>query len=197
MIIFFKKLKFGELKRGMTYVELIVVLSIVAVMTSVIMFNYGEFQAKVDMKNLASDIALRVVEAQKSAMSGKLQTNLFTGKPSYGLYFNTLNQTNKTQFIYFADFNNDKIYNEISLETINIQKGNFIDTIETCAGSPTVCTALPAPFSLTITFIRPDSRAYFYTSALIDVDHIRITIKSPKNFTSSIRIYPSGRIQIN
>ncbi|KKQ07855.1 MAG: hypothetical protein US18_C0006G0001, partial [Parcubacteria group bacterium GW2011_GWB1_36_5] len=50
--------------RGMTYVELIVVLSIFAVMSSIVLFNYGEFQAKVDIKNLASDIALKIVEAQ-------------------------------------------------------------------------------------------------------------------------------------
>ena len=59
-------------QKGMTYVELIVVLSIFSAMTSVVLFNYGEFQAKVDIKNLASDIALKIVEAQKSSLSGKL-----------------------------------------------------------------------------------------------------------------------------
>ena len=56
----------------MTYVELIVVLSIFSVMTSVVLFNYNEFQAKIDIKVLANDIALKIVEAQKSALSGKL-----------------------------------------------------------------------------------------------------------------------------
>ena len=68
------KLKIGNYNRGMTYVELIVVLSIFSIMTSVVLFNYGAFQAKVDIKNLASDIALKIVEAQKSALSGKLST---------------------------------------------------------------------------------------------------------------------------
>ena len=47
----------------MTYIELIVVLSIFAVMSSVVIFNYGLFQARIDIKNLASDIALKFVEA--------------------------------------------------------------------------------------------------------------------------------------
>ena len=46
--------------RGMTYVELIVVLSIFAVLSSVAIFNYGSFQDKVDIKNLGSDIALKI-----------------------------------------------------------------------------------------------------------------------------------------
>ena len=48
----------------MTYVELIVVLAIFAILSSVVMFNYGNFQAKVDIKNLGSDIALKIVRTQ-------------------------------------------------------------------------------------------------------------------------------------
>ena len=60
-----KKLLKMQKNRGMSYVELIVVLSIFAVLSSVILYNYGEFQAKVDIKNLASDIALQIVQSQK------------------------------------------------------------------------------------------------------------------------------------
>ena len=57
-------------------------------MTSVVLFNYGEFQAKVDIKNLTSDIALQIVEAQKSALWGvALSSSAFASKPSYGVYF--------------------------------------------------------------------------------------------------------------
>ena len=53
MTIFNKKIKKNA---GMTYVELIVVLSIFAVLSSVAVFNYSEFQTKVDIKNLANDL---------------------------------------------------------------------------------------------------------------------------------------------
>ena len=88
--------------KGMTYVELIVVLSIFSIMTSIVLFNYGEFQAKVDIRNLASDIALKIVEAQKSALSGKLPTQATgaTWKPSYGVY---LNISTPTEFIYTSN----------------------------------------------------------------------------------------------
>src|SRR3989338_9773919 len=116
MIFIFKKLKIisyklkaSKLNRGMTYVELIVVLMIFATISSIVLFNYQEFQTKVDIKNLASDIALKIVEAQKSAISGKLSAQGdFAPKPAYGIYFNLSPSTN---FVYFADFDNNKIYN--------------------------------------------------------------------------------------
>src|SRR3990167_3431372 len=93
---------------GMSYIELIVVLSIFSAMTSIVLFNYGDFQAKVDIKNLASDIALKVVEAQKMSLSGQFPPQPQYGaigdpaawKPSYGVSFDL---TTPTQFIYFVD----------------------------------------------------------------------------------------------
>src|SRR5258708_36931609 len=99
---------------GMTYVELIVVLSIFSVMTSVILFNYQKFQAKVDIKNLANDIAVKLVGAQKAAVSCAFpppaQQSLIGSfwKPPYGLYFYPSNY-NKS-FLYFAHPNNYNLY---------------------------------------------------------------------------------------
>ena len=56
----------------MTYVELIVVFSIFSVLSGVSIFNYGAFQDKIDLRNLANDIALEVFKAQKDALSGVL-----------------------------------------------------------------------------------------------------------------------------
>src|SRR3989344_2489263 len=103
-----KKLIKIQKNKGMSYVELIVVLSIFSAMSSVVLFNYGEFQAKIDIKNLASDIALKVVEAQKSSLPGKLpplaQQVLIPSpsawKPSYGLYMDQA--ADDKSFIYFS-----------------------------------------------------------------------------------------------
>ena len=107
-----KKIRKNNL--GMTYVELIVVLAIFSIMSGVVLVNYQDFQHKVEVKSLSNDIALKVVEAQKSAMSGKLapieqqkyqtENGLFDAwKPSYGLFFS---RDVKGSFIYFADLNN-------------------------------------------------------------------------------------------
>ena len=197
------------MNRGMTYVELIVVLSIFSLMSSVVIFNYGDFQTKIDIKNLASDVALKIVEAQKSSLSGKLPppTGQYpytsTWKPSYGLYFNP-GSDNKS-FIYFTDLDNtappqNGLFDGSDctlecLEKITITKGNTISSLDVFyQGGATA--QLP---DLTVTFKRPNSGAILKSTSAFTggVSYAQITIASPKTTNALIKIYPSGRIQIN
>ena len=205
-----------KLNRGMSYVELIVVLVIFGILSAAVMYSYGEFQAKVDIKNLASDIALKIVEAQKSALSGNLSTHSpsdSTWKPAYGVYFSKVSQNNGANdknFFYFTDRDNDSVFDDSScspstlttecLDKITIVKGaNYIENIEDCNAEPCQDGA-PTINSLAITFKRPDSRANFnLNGASITGKYVQITVVSPKYSTISaaIKIYPSGRIQVN
>ena len=189
-------------QKGMTYVELIVVLSIFSIMTSIILFNYGKFQTNVDVKILANDIASKIIEAQKSSISGQLNLNAsLSWKPSYGIYFDTSSSNNKN-FVYFADLAQDNAYDLSScggggecLDNINITKGNYISRIDSYSGS----TPTPITNPLSITFKRPDSSAIFGSNGLLlnGFDYIQITVSSPDLTIAKIKIYPSGRIQIN
>ncbi len=205
MISFFKKFKINKkvkFNRGMTYVELIVVLSIFSIMSSIVLFNYNKFQAKVDIKNLANDIALKIVEAQKSAMSGKLPALSFdpSWKPSYGVYFNTANPKN---FIYFTDINNDNFYTDPGctgecLDNPLINKGNFISSLDLV--NPSSDTSRPPTINdLTIDFTRPNSNAVISSAGqkITGIDHVQITVSSPQGIKAYIKVYPSGRVQIN
>ena len=182
----------------MTYVELIVVLSIFAVMTSIILFNYNGFQSKVNIKVLANDIASKIVEAQKDAMSGKLNSNAgAVWKPAYGVYFNLSN--NNKSFLYFADLNNNYLYEDPSctgecLNQISITKGNSVSELAIFGtGCPATVT------NLNIVFKRPDSSAIISSNPALacTISYAQITISSPDSITAKIKVYPSGRIQIN
>ena len=200
----FKVNKKIKKNKGMTYVELIVVLSIFAVMSSIVLFNHNKFQAKVDIKNLANDIALKMVQAQKDAMSGKWNTNAPSGwKPSYGVYFD-LSVPN--HFIYFADFVDiNKQYDAGSgcstgggecLDDIEITKGK-ISKIEECSTEDCL-SPVSTPNPLSITFTRPNSGASFSPNLSASSNYIRTTISSSDgSFNGYIRVYPSGRIQVN
>lgn len=198
------------MQTGMTYVELIVVLGIFAVMSAIVMFNYGEFQAKVDIKNWAGDIALKIVEAQKSSLSGVLSSHtpvVIPWKPSYGVYFSTVsvNGADNKNFIYFADLDQSEDFDGAictasseCLDIITITKGNLIEKIEKCADAG--CSSPVSIDTLSVVFKRPDSRAIFSTSPSLTVtgsEYVQMTIKSPKTATAKIKIYPSGRIQVN
>ena len=228
MISYFKNLKANKLKakssklnkglarrsmaEGFTYVELIVVLSIFAVMSTIIIFNYGAFQSKVDIKNLASDIASKIVEAQKSSLNGVLPLGLSYPagwQPSYGVYFNSSSipdndpahgNAYNQKFIYFVDLSNAGTGYDgtgtATLSPIIITKGNYISAIDLCNGVS--CTPGSSPASpLSIFFKRPDSSAIFYGATVTGSQYIQITIKSPKGDIATVKVYPSGRIQVN
>jgi prepilin-type N-terminal cleavage/methylation domain-containing protein len=214
MISYFKNLKANKLQatnhklnRGFTYVELIVVLSIWAVMSSIVIYNYGEFQAKIEIKSLASDIASKIVEAQKSAISGKLplRVTVSTWKPSYGVYFNITPITGDNKsFIYFTDIDQSGAFDNLDcagnnecLDKITITKNNSISKLEVIG---TGCTDIT---NLSIVFKRPDSSAIMTSNNLplssfcTSVSYAQITITSPRSLTATIKIYPSGRVQVN
>jgi len=190
---------------GMTYVELIVVLGIFSTMLSIAMFNHSKFQDKVAIKNLANDIALKLVEAQKSSINGKLTTTPFALKPSYGVYFNLNSPGDDRSFIYFADLDNQKDFNDpggfcasISGECLNkitLNRANTISAIEYyySSGSPTALT------NLTVTFTRPSSDATISstTPPTGTISYVQITVISPSGPSALIKLYPSGRVQIN
>jgi hypothetical protein len=173
-------------------------------MSSIIVFNYREFQAKVDIKNLGSDVALQIVQAQKAALSGNLPAQIPTvspWKPAYGAYFDIASD-NKS-FIYFADLNNSNFFDDSDctgecINKMSITEGYYISNIESYVGSSSTAS-IDSPFS--ITFKRPDSRAIFSYSngtPLTGFDYIQITIASPQStITAQIKIYPSGRIQVS
>src|SRR3989338_5832996 len=166
--------KIRNYNAGMTYVELIVVLSIFSVMTSIALFDYNKFQAKVDIKVLATDISDP------------------DWKPSYGIYFDA---TAPSEFIYFANIDNNNYYDSSSdsiLDSITILKGNSISGLE-AVGCPEVT-------DLSIVFRRPNSGALITSNGFSlssCISYARITITSPQSPTPNIRVYPSGRIQIN
>jgi len=199
----YSKIKKNE---GMTYVELIVVLSIFAVMSSVSLFNYGQFQGKVDVKNLANDVALRIVEAQKDALNGKFNNSASsTWKPSYGVHFDVNNAA--TKIVQYTDLNNNNrcdppqcnptptysLGREVT-SIVNINKGNYVSSIEVIgSGCP------PTVNELTITYRRPNTAPGFRSSPPIGctVSNVIINLTSPRGATARVRVYSSGLININ
>jgi prepilin-type N-terminal cleavage/methylation domain-containing protein len=75
---------------GFTLVEMVTVLAIFMVMTSIVLFNYNKFTSETILTNMAYEVALSIREAQIYGVSvrnpnGTVGTAAF-GKP-YGVYF--------------------------------------------------------------------------------------------------------------
>ncbi len=122
--------------KGMTALELVVVMGIFAAISSTVLFNYRNFSNNVSLQNLAQDIALQIKRAQTDAVSGSLpvfppgsiQSTPLDWKPSYGIAFQTDTQNGwdlaGKGFVYY--FNKNSV---LDPNVIEIDR-DFWDTTE-------------------------------------------------------------------
>lgn len=116
MNLFFKKIRNlkKDVQRGMTLVELMIVLAIFLVLTGVIIFDYSSFRSAISTQNLANDIALSIRKAQSYAIGVRGIDSLFGH--GHGIYFTTksggsnlISGSNKSFIIYY-DLNDNGKY---------------------------------------------------------------------------------------
>lgn len=186
-----------KLNRGMTYVEFIVVLSIMGTMSAVVLSGYQTFQKRIEIKNLANEIALKIVQSQKDATAGKTSPRAdFSGgaRPSYGTYFK-YDDANKKSFIYFVDLDNNGYYGGSSeeIDKLNIANNNYISGLKING------TDIAYSSELAITFTRPNSGAKIKGGGTSDGNSAEITVSSSGDVpvTSTVTVYSTGRIKIN
>lgn len=102
----FQNLKKNK-EKGFTIIELTFVFILMAIISSVMFFNFSKFSTNTRFDNLAYDIGLHIIQAQKDSISGVVNVN-FTSrnmKPSYGVFFSSSGTpgANNTKFTYFTD----------------------------------------------------------------------------------------------
>lgn len=161
--------------QGLTLLEVVFVITIFAIMASIVLFNFKGFGNSTAMDNLAQDIALRIVEAQRSATSGALTPGLDglsdSTAPSYGAYFDSgaAASVPNHSFTYYADQNHDGFFNDLGVCPPSPVAGNeclSVTTITTGEYVSDICVQHPVPgspahvdcrtdASLHVTFTRP------------------------------------------
>ena len=167
-----------RLVRGFTTLELAIVMAIMVSMSLIVMVNYNTLSSRLQFDNLAQDVGLRIVEAQKAAINGVVNPN-FTGRdmrPAYGVYFvsGSTAGTNNTGFTYFVDIpaagtsTGNKIYDPIGTGVCNgttttgneclsvtaIKTGEYINKLCYKTSTGNVCSS-STPVDASIVFQRP------------------------------------------
>lgn len=160
-------------KRGFSLIELMIVIAIFTVITTVALFDQGKLNSNVLLTNLAYDVALTVREAQSYGVGVRYSTNNNSASGGYGVY---LNMINPEEIKVFHDLKDDGTYVEAddgsaekTYEFLN-QRGNRIagicvlDTSGALTEYGVQCPGVPFSKSvdnLNITFKRPDPEANF------------------------------------
>lgn len=173
--------------RGFSLIELLVVVSIIIVISTVILARYGQFNGKVLLRNLAYDVALSIREAQVYSTSGKIGTG--SSSLNYGVYF-----TSSTQYILFADTDGNGKYNSgEAVEVLKLKAGYTISDF--CAQTATTddCNIT----KLHITFKRPDPDAIIKTDlASSGYQSATIILHSQTGDTRTVTVTLTGQIAV-
>ena len=152
----FKKLKYNK---GVTLVELLVVIFIFVIISGITIFNYGRFNTSLSIQNLADDIALSVRKAQGYAIGVHSAGTGGVFTIGYGIHFtvnpaivgNIYSGTNKS-FIVFSD--------------MGVTQNKMYDYSAATCGSPSVGNECLE--ALNITSTDKISGIKYYTTSLID-----------------------------
>lgn len=177
-----------------------VVISIFAIMTGLILAKYKDFGKNILLKNLAYDLALSIRQTQSYGVNVKSQEiKLASGTFNtfgygYGVHFTTDN--GGIAVIQFGDANKDGIYStsEIKLASTTIQNGNKVSSLCVRIGSQNLDCS---PTSLDVTFKRPDPNAIIKVnggSTLYDYAEIRLV--DSNNNIKKIIVRSTGLIDV-
>jgi prepilin-type N-terminal cleavage/methylation domain-containing protein len=93
-------------KKGFTLIEMMVVIGIFGVLTAIVVFNYGDFNANILVTNTAHEIAVTAREAQVFGLGSRGFTDSSEVKKfqyPYGVFFSLNTDTTKRRVISFRD----------------------------------------------------------------------------------------------
>lgn len=211
--------KFFKIKnKGMTLVELLIVLSIFTILTSIAMFNYGNFRSSISTQNLANDIALSIRKSQSYAIGVRGLGDIFNY--GHGVHFTTSSVTSNIlagsdkSFLLFMDVSPNGKYDYPSSGICGTpSSGNECEEILNINSADKISAMYldgilkPQGGLLDIVFLRPNPDAYFcyrvnvlsscqtnFSNAIIEVSNGKV---GNDKVTKQIKIWNTGQISTN
>lgn len=208
----------GYAHRGFSIIEMIVVISIITLMTSVVLFNKRDFNNSVLLTNLSYDVALTIREAQVYgiAVRGFAGGGGISFGKGYGVHFAEAADV-INNYIFFVDGSGaagsppgspTQIYepDEESLKDYSLASGySFKFCVYTTNVTPDACSDIGNDQTLDIVFKRPDpdaSFAYFADNSSpnppqTNLNKIEVIIVAPDGMTERrVAVYRNGQIAV-
>lgn len=198
---------------GFTLIELIISLGIISIIISIVLFGQSTYLESTTVTNLVDEVATTVVQAQTYGIAVReLSPGSSNFSASYGISFSILGSGSAYSYLFFADRNNNNIYDgdwnciqgglSECLEKKIITRGNLISDV--CIirndGSENCNESRRAD----ILFRRPNPEPViniFSTFGTIINDSnrigVRIKFRSTGGQIRSVSILSSGQVSVN
>ena len=178
--------------RGFTIIELLVVISIIAILSGIVLIDYQSGQQALALQRAANKLAQDIRRVQEMAMSAKECEECGGVVPEgYGIF---LDASNPYQYIIYAETGgNDEFFQgdppDTKLADIEFEEGIFIPP----GGIDT------SPGKVGINFKPPDTITKIKWSGTDEVDEVTITlaIEADPSKTKTIKVNKVGRIEID
>jgi prepilin-type N-terminal cleavage/methylation domain-containing protein len=190
----------GALRAGFTLVELIVSIAIAAIIITSIVIQQSQWNDRLAVSTQAYELALMIRQAQVYSLGVREDTAGSGDKFNigYGIYFDN---GDNTQYIFFADRNNNQVYDngEAIGDPIKLTGGVTIKDV--CGAFPKCLYSGSGPMrSADISFLRPDPKAaigiYNNGGNKKDGAPITIKLKSAGGSIRSIVVQDNGQVSI-
>lgn len=202
-------------KRGFSFIELMIAVSIFGILSTITISSYANFNNRIGVDTLAHQIAQFGHEAQVSALSVKRTAN--GTYPGYGIHFE---KASSTQMIFFADLGGTPNYmydsngscgkaTDECEKTINLLKGVTIKALCGNASSGGIIDAANCKTSgithnsemFDIVFKRPNPDANIIgkastTSSAVPYSNAQIVISSNKGYKKTVTFYVTGQVTV-
>jgi type II secretory pathway pseudopilin PulG len=176
---------------GFTLLEMMLVIGIMVLVTSLILANYPGINEKLGVRRVAEEIASSARQVQAYGLGVK---EAGTGSgifPGYGLYFQS---ASNASYILFADKNNNLQYDaDEKINEVLIQNGIQIDDL--CANQKQIPAGPCGLDNLIAMYLRPQPQVSLRSGGSSYAD-IEIKIKGPRGTTKTVVFWLSGQITI-
>jgi prepilin-type N-terminal cleavage/methylation domain-containing protein len=190
-------------QKGFTLIEMVAVLGIFGIVTSVVMFNHSKFQSDTILTNMAYEIALSIREAQIYGVSARnaIPGGVNTFSRPYGIYIPPVNPPT-SQYFLFADTTPDLRYSgtdcafvqggDICATAYTLQRNILIESIyvkngENCnlANKMSILFKRPNPEPIVNIDINP-----------LTFSQVQITVKAPDGAKRYVIVANNGQISV-
>ena len=128
------------MNKGVTTIEILVVMVIMVVTTAVALYSFPDFTQRVRVERAAREIAIKIRTAQQRTLSPK-QVRKADGTMAvprgFGIYLDT-SLTGNTSYIFFADFDGNYFFNiaggDVVIETVALPQGVTLSELKIASG---------------------------------------------------------------
>jgi prepilin-type N-terminal cleavage/methylation domain-containing protein len=193
---------------GFTLVEILVTLSIAAIMMTVILFSYKAYNDNLILSAAGQEMAIAIRQAQSYGLSVKQVSGTGSFNTNYGISFSL---SNPTSYYIFADNNGNGKYDGDAncsagtecVEEETLRNGVAISSFcSTDSSGKEICPAPGGVSSISVLFKRPNTSVYIYTfnsqGSIVSSSYnsIRVILETSSGVQTSVSVNEIGQVFI-